>query len=201
MWLWCRLAVAAPIRPLAQELPCATGMAIKRKNKQKSIILFTLHRSNLSWVSSQVFVHFWLLYFFFDKSLQLFPSFQNILVFEIDWQIWPDYICNRLFSFSASLFLSFFLKKNSFVLNFVNTWLILGKVLCLEINVDDFEDLLCKNLSLYRENNIIVWWTSVYPVLTFTCYQLMANLVSINTQLFWSTYQTSWHFITNYIFF
>ena len=35
-WLWCRLAAAAPIRPLALELPSATGVAIKRKMHSKT---------------------------------------------------------------------------------------------------------------------------------------------------------------------
>ena len=29
LWLWCRLAAAAPIGPLAWELPYATGGALK----------------------------------------------------------------------------------------------------------------------------------------------------------------------------
>ena len=33
LWLWCRAAATAPIRPLAWELPCATGSALKDKNK------------------------------------------------------------------------------------------------------------------------------------------------------------------------
>ena len=36
LWLWCRLAAAAPIRPLAWELPYAVGVALKRKNKNKN---------------------------------------------------------------------------------------------------------------------------------------------------------------------
>ena len=32
---WCRLAATAPIRPLAWELPYASGVALKSKNKQK----------------------------------------------------------------------------------------------------------------------------------------------------------------------
>jgi len=32
--LWCRPAAAAPIRPLAWELPYATGVALKRKKKK-----------------------------------------------------------------------------------------------------------------------------------------------------------------------
>ena len=31
LWLWCRLAAAALIRPLAWELPYATGVALKKK--------------------------------------------------------------------------------------------------------------------------------------------------------------------------
>ena len=32
LWLWCRLTVAVLIRPLARELPYATGAALKRNN-------------------------------------------------------------------------------------------------------------------------------------------------------------------------
>ena len=35
LWLRCRPAAAAPIRPLAWELPCAAGGALKSKNKIK----------------------------------------------------------------------------------------------------------------------------------------------------------------------
>ena len=31
LWLWCRPAAAALIRPLAQELPCAMGVGLKKK--------------------------------------------------------------------------------------------------------------------------------------------------------------------------
>ena len=31
LWLWCRLAAAAPIQPLAWELPYAASTALKRK--------------------------------------------------------------------------------------------------------------------------------------------------------------------------
>ena len=33
LWLWCRPAVVAPIRPLAWEPPYAMGAALKRKKK------------------------------------------------------------------------------------------------------------------------------------------------------------------------
>ena len=33
LWLWCRLAAIAPIRPQAWELPYATGAALKSKKK------------------------------------------------------------------------------------------------------------------------------------------------------------------------
>ena len=34
LWLWHRLAAAAPIRPLAWELPYAVGAALKKKKKE-----------------------------------------------------------------------------------------------------------------------------------------------------------------------
>ena len=34
LWLWCRLAATAPIRPLARELPCAVGADLKGQNKE-----------------------------------------------------------------------------------------------------------------------------------------------------------------------
>ena len=37
LWLWCRLAVAALIQPLAWELAYVTGVALKKqKNKNKN---------------------------------------------------------------------------------------------------------------------------------------------------------------------
>ena len=35
LWLWCRPAAVARIQPLAWELPCATGMALKSKKERK----------------------------------------------------------------------------------------------------------------------------------------------------------------------
>ena len=45
--LWCRLAGAALIRPLAQELPYAVGMALKKKKKKKEIKATKYHNSKL----------------------------------------------------------------------------------------------------------------------------------------------------------
>ena len=42
LWLWCRPAAAAPIRPLAWEPPYATGAALKKKKTKN-----TQHLSNL----------------------------------------------------------------------------------------------------------------------------------------------------------
>ena len=36
LWLWCRPAAAALIRPLAWELPFATGVALKKDKKTKN---------------------------------------------------------------------------------------------------------------------------------------------------------------------
>ena len=38
LWLWCRLAAAALIQPLAWELPYAVGMALKRKKKKNNLV-------------------------------------------------------------------------------------------------------------------------------------------------------------------
>ena len=35
LWLWCRLAAAAPIQPLAWELPYATQVVLKRRKKEE----------------------------------------------------------------------------------------------------------------------------------------------------------------------
>ena len=35
LWLWCRPAGAAPIQPLAWELPCAVGVALKKEKKRR----------------------------------------------------------------------------------------------------------------------------------------------------------------------
>ena len=39
LWLWCRLAAAALIQPLAWELPCATSVALKWGEKRCSMVL------------------------------------------------------------------------------------------------------------------------------------------------------------------
>ena len=36
LWLWCRPAAVAPIRPLAWEPPYASGVALRSKNKNKN---------------------------------------------------------------------------------------------------------------------------------------------------------------------
>ena len=35
--MWCRPAATAPIGPLAWELPCAVGVALKSKKRKKEI--------------------------------------------------------------------------------------------------------------------------------------------------------------------
>ena len=39
LWLWYRLAAAAPFQSLAGELPCATGMALKSGGKKEKFHL------------------------------------------------------------------------------------------------------------------------------------------------------------------
>ena len=45
LWLWCRLAAAAPIRLLAWEPPYGTDAALKRKKKKKKQILILVSPS------------------------------------------------------------------------------------------------------------------------------------------------------------
>ena len=42
-WLWCRPAAAALIRPLAWELPCATGAAVKEKKILIKNVAYSSH--------------------------------------------------------------------------------------------------------------------------------------------------------------
>ena len=44
LWLWCRLAAAAPIRPLTWELPYASGVVLKRKKKISGIYSYNLYK-------------------------------------------------------------------------------------------------------------------------------------------------------------
>ena len=37
LWLWCRQTAAAPIEPLAWELPYAVSVALKRGKKKKKV--------------------------------------------------------------------------------------------------------------------------------------------------------------------
>ena len=47
LWLWCRPAAAALIRPLAGEPPCAVGVALKRQEKKKKVQLRILKNVNI----------------------------------------------------------------------------------------------------------------------------------------------------------
>ena len=42
LWLWCRLAAAALIQPLAWELPYDMGVALKKNKKKKKTYLYIL---------------------------------------------------------------------------------------------------------------------------------------------------------------
>ena len=42
LWLWCRLAAVAAIRPLTWELPYAKGVALKKKKKKKATLFLQL---------------------------------------------------------------------------------------------------------------------------------------------------------------
>ena len=76
MLLWCRPAAAAPIRPLALELPCATGVSIISKNtkqsskiKLKSVSPPTLFFRKLFWATSGFLINLQLCIQFLWKAL------------------------------------------------------------------------------------------------------------------------------------
>ena len=48
LWLWCGLAAAVPILPLAWELPYAAGVVLKRLKKKKISRDSIFHMSELS---------------------------------------------------------------------------------------------------------------------------------------------------------
>ena len=49
LWLWCRPAAAAPITPLAWELPYAAGVALQSKKgkKERNVRTDSLHLSHM----------------------------------------------------------------------------------------------------------------------------------------------------------
>ena len=50
LWLWCRPAAAAPIRPLSWELPCAASAALKSKKKKEKKSLCCLKFQSHIWL-------------------------------------------------------------------------------------------------------------------------------------------------------
>ena len=48
LWLWCRPAARAPIRPLAWEPPYAKGETIKRPKKKNPFLMISTYQSCLS---------------------------------------------------------------------------------------------------------------------------------------------------------
>ena len=57
LWLWCRLAAAALIQPLAWEFPYAVGAALKQKKKGKELSLVfdvSWHLGGLQWTLRSV---------------------------------------------------------------------------------------------------------------------------------------------------
>ena len=54
LWLWCRPAAVAPVRPLAWEPPFAMGVALKRQKDQKKDGLYAIN-ANILRVGSMAF--------------------------------------------------------------------------------------------------------------------------------------------------
>ena len=49
LWLWCRPAATAPIRPLAWEPPYATGTALEKAKRRKKNTYFEVHKGIPLW--------------------------------------------------------------------------------------------------------------------------------------------------------
>ena len=63
LWLWCRPAAAALIRPLAWESPYAVSAALKRhqdkkKKKKKDVILTSMNLMNMRKILPEKGIHF-----------------------------------------------------------------------------------------------------------------------------------------------
>ena len=58
LWLWCRLAATALIRPLAWEPPYATGVALKSKKQTNKQKLYRWHQDQSGVISGSVCISF-----------------------------------------------------------------------------------------------------------------------------------------------
>ena len=62
LWLWCRLAATAPIRPQAWEPPYAVGVALEKAQRQKKKKSFHTNSFALNpsaetdWVKLEIFI-------------------------------------------------------------------------------------------------------------------------------------------------
>ena len=77
LWLWCRSAAMALIRPLAWELPYAAGAALKKKKKKKKNIytynwVTLLYSRNWPNIVNQLYFNFIKTVFFLNRQRQ-FP--------------------------------------------------------------------------------------------------------------------------------
>ena len=72
LWLWCRLAAAAPIQSLAQERPHAAGVAIKKKKiKLKSNATECIHKTETVWAHFKSFINQFRSYEWLDSGPEL----------------------------------------------------------------------------------------------------------------------------------
>ena len=81
LWLWCRLAVVALIRPPTWEPPYASGVALKRSKKKKKLS-FSSGRLKMLPRSVFIFIQFRI---HSNFSFLLFPriSYRSIIIFQV----------------------------------------------------------------------------------------------------------------------
>ena len=60
LWLWCRLAAIALIRPLAWQPPYAAGAALEKDKKKKNIYIY-IYASDFSFVMDTLIYASWAL--------------------------------------------------------------------------------------------------------------------------------------------
>ena len=74
LWLWCRPAAVAPIRPLAWEPLYASGVALKKKKKKKKFQ--TLEKHNLDFFGKKLSLNGCLasMITIYDVTLSFLPS-------------------------------------------------------------------------------------------------------------------------------
>ena len=81
LWLWCRLAAAAPIRPLAWELPWAEGAGLKKKSEKiKNKKIVELPKKKKKSASHVLIAHWVWVCTFLERQFIAFTGFSRSVI-------------------------------------------------------------------------------------------------------------------------